>query len=142
MSSQPRHDKHRSRAREVQHLFKNGSVFIQSLKIIILSVMVIIVIIDQDLTSNYDYNIFPTTLSNHDVIFIKVKWGPRPRWGKVAWKMNTQVLNDQRYELGPKHIIVSYNEHKKYLTIAESLDVLERQVKSLIKDTSAKQRND
>ena len=61
-----------------------------------------------EIQKNFDYNIFPVTFSDHDAIFIKIKWGPRPKWGKGSWKMNTQVLADPRFELGLKQIIVTF----------------------------------
>ena len=150
MCSHPRDDHHRRRAREVQHLFEN---WIDIHTIIKPDYNFTFGTVNNhrsrrdrayakqvEIQKLFDYNIFPITLSDHDAIFIKIKWGPRPRWGKGSWKMNTQVLDDPCFELGLQQIIVTFNENK-YINIADSWEALKSQ-KKLAKEIAVEQRQE
>ena len=55
--------------------------------------------------------------------------------------MNTQVLDDPRFELGLKQIIATFNENK-YIKIADSWEALKSQVKKLAKEISTDQHKE
>ena len=117
---------------------KAGLISIQLLNLIVILLLVLLTTIGQDLTGHMPnklrskifliiiYSLLLLVII--DAIFIKIKWGPRPRWGKGSWKMNTQVLDDPRFELGLKQIIVIFNENK-YINMADSWEALKSQVK-------------
>ena len=152
MCSRPRNDQHRKCAGEVQRLFENWihihTIIKSDYNFTYGNVNNYRSRVDRAYTKQveiqkfFDYNIFPVTFSDHDAIFIKIKWRPRPRWGKGSWKMNTQVLDDPRFELGLKQVIVTFNENNKYVKIADSWEALKSQVKKLAKETSAEQRKE
>ena len=90
----------------------------------------------------FEYSITPVAFSDHDAIFIIIKWGSRPRWGRGTWAMNTQVLEDPRFDLELKTLIEIYKANREILSNAESWDLFKKDIKKLAIEISTKRRKE
>ena len=90
----------------------------------------------------FEYNITPVAFSDHDAIFITIKWGSRPRWGRGTWAMNTQVLENPCFDLELKTLIEIYKANREILSNAESWDLFKKDIKNLATEISTKRRKE
>ena len=44
-----------------------------------------------------NYEIIPTAHSDHKQIYLAIKWGNIPKWGRGIWKMNSNILKDNEF---------------------------------------------
>ena len=90
----------------------------------------------------FEYNITPVAFIDHDAIFIIIKRVSRPRWGRGTWAMNSQVLEDPRFELELKTLIEIYKANREILSNAESWELFKKDIKNLAIEISTKRRQE
>ena len=59
-----------------------------------------------------DYYIKPNIFSDHEGIVIKIDLGMRKKWGKGVWKMNNEVLQEDKYREYMTEVISEFKERK------------------------------
>ena len=52
-----------------------------------------------------DYCIKPNTFSDHDGIYLEIDMNQRVKWGKGVWKMNNEILKEEKYIEYMKEVI-------------------------------------
>ena len=100
MCSKPINDQHKGRARRVQQWFENWidahNILKADLNFTYInnnynyrSRLDRVYAKQVEIQKMFEYNITPVAFSDHDAVFITIKWGSRPRWGRGTWAMNT-----------------------------------------------------
>ncbi len=59
-----------------------------------------------------DYYIKPNSFSDHDSIILQIDIGERKKWGKGLWKMNNEVIKEERYRRYMTEVINNKQEKK------------------------------
>ena len=59
-----------------------------------------------------NYNILPNLFSDHEGITIHFDIGTRKKWGKGTWKLNNEILEEERYRNFIKEVIEEILENK------------------------------
>ena len=61
------------------------------------------------------YKIKPNFFSDHQAITAKLTWSKMQKWGKGTWKINNQILNEERYRTEINNAIEIYKLNKTLL---------------------------
>ena len=59
-----------------------------------------------------EYYIKPNVFSDHEGIILKIDLGQRRKWGKGLWKLNNEILQEEKYVKYMKWVITEFKEKK------------------------------
>ena len=77
------------------------------------------------------YKIIPYHLSDHDQLYLELKWGKRTKWGRGSWKLNSQLLTDANFQNEVKEAIEFHQATKHFHPIMEGWDTLKTKIKKI-----------
>ena len=69
---------------------------------------------EETMLNTKEYDIKSAAISDHEQITIKMRWGNRPVWGRGCWKLNNELLKQDKFKDEVQQIIQVYRANKGY----------------------------